>query len=175
MDLCATPGLRVVSFLDMFAENLKRQHGASWCDGQMLLAAAPLVAGLAALPRSVPTFRAARVPVAVRAQEGRSPVELSEGAERDPRLEAIWEALWSDGLLGRLISSQKRALLPRLPSWLPGARKHPSALLLERHSTLYPRPSTALCTVERTDFTPQVCGRASSATVRRRSVCCGGA
>ena len=106
----------------------------------LLLAPTPLVAGLAALPRPVPTFHAARMPAAVRAQEGRSPVEragalgsrvalreararqrarATRRSERDPRWEALWGALWSDGLLGRLTASQKRALLPWLPSGLP--------------------------------------------------------
>ena len=151
----------------------------------LLLAPAPLVAGLAAiLPRPAPSFRAARAaaartPVAVLAQEGRSPVEragafaapgspspvapgekeararqrarATRRAERDPRWEAVWEATWSDGLLGRLTTSQKRALLPWLPSWLPVC-----------HTRLEPRPSRLRAT---TAHTPQP----SSAS---RQVCC---
>ena len=151
----------------------------------LLLAPAPLVAGLAAiLPRPAPSFRAARAaaartPVVVLAQEGRSPVEragafaapgspspvapgeeeararqrarATRRAERDPRWEAVWEATWSDGLLGRLTPSQKRALLPWLPSWLPVC-----------HTRLEPRPSRLRAT---TAHTPQP----SSAS---RQVCC---
>lgn len=154
----------------------------------LLLAPAPLVAGLAAiLPRPAPSFRAARAaaartPVAVLAQEGRSPVEragapgspaapgspspvapgeeeararqrarATRRAERDPRWEAVWEAVWADGLLGRLTPSQKRALLPWLPSGLPVC-----------HTRLEPRPSRLRAT---TAHTPQP----SSAS---RQVCC---
>ena len=143
-------GVRALCYRFNIASEDSRQHGAHRAGRRqperrnrkemLLLAPTPLVAGLAALPRPVPTFHAARMPAAVRAQEGRSPVEragalgspvalreararqrarATRRSERDPRWEALWGALWSDGLLGRLTASQKRALLPWLPSGLP--------------------------------------------------------